>query len=118
MRAIIIVILPFLVIGAFVAFTLRDRPELKVCEDELLAELRSPATYERVKASTTRIDQSLLKETDSRLPHATVHITYDAANAYGTPIRGEHFCYFQMRGNSVDPSRRLTLEDIVGPISD
>lgn len=51
------------------------------CENVIKRDLRSPSTYERVSADHYRLQNSI-----------TVSIEYDAANAYGTPVRETTSC--------------------------
>ena len=52
------------------------------CDDAIKAKLRSPATYQRVSLEGGASDYA-------------ISIEYDAANAYGTPIRGKGTCYLE-----------------------
>lgn len=70
-------------------------PEIKDCEQQLLRELRAPATYNRIESDTTAMDH--LKP-----PEFWVSIKYDAANAFGTPIRGEKICRYALADNRAD----------------
>lgn len=56
------------------------------CEQLLLGRLASPATYDRKSISAVMSpDQGY------------VSIEYDAANAYGTPVRSEEICMFDTK---------------------
>lgn len=94
-----------------------------VCEDALKERLRSPSTYERVRL--TARDEQISAEayeigsghplTDTErtviqqgaVPHRhVVIIEYDAANAYGTPVRGAAECiHYSLTGDSRNASR-------------
>jgi len=51
------------------------------CEDAIKRELRSPATFEQVQATSYTLENSV-----------SVTIEYDASNAYGTPVRSTAHC--------------------------
>lgn len=59
------------------------------CEGYIKAGLRSPSTYKVVE--TTLNDP--IKADSGRFVR-TISISYDAANAFGTPIRGAEICSF------------------------
>lgn len=65
------------------------------CDDHIKSTLRSPSTYKRISVSTGLSPISSPKE-------AWVNTTYDAANAYGTPIRETASCYFKLKAGRVD----------------
>ena len=89
---------------------------LNRCEERMLAALRSPATYQRISvsdvqhryASPTEIATVTPLQRESFLDSSAtptdrtfrsadlgmlyIRVTYDAANAYGTPIRGAFTC--------------------------
>lgn len=67
-----------------------DGPGIKECEDYVIAKLRSPTTYKRIKASGIGIPYDAPK-------YYSVTVEYDAANAYGTPIRETQFCKFPVK---------------------
>lgn len=60
------------------------------CEKYLLEKLRSPSTYKRIEVSSTAVPYETPIE-------QMVFIEYDAANAYGTPIRGRQLCKFPIK---------------------
>ncbi|MBX9729692.1 MAG: hypothetical protein K2X59_00040 [Sphingomonas sp.] len=64
------------------------KPEVAACRSFVSGGLRSPSTYSEIEARSERG-----KDGDGN-PMATVTISYDAANAYGTPVRGAQICYF------------------------
>jgi hypothetical protein len=70
---------------------------INVCEGELMKTLRSPSTYQRVEAvaSAPWEDSKFWK----------VSISYDADNAFGTPVRGSYFCAFKAMPDGALPSR-------------
>jgi len=70
-----------------------ERPEILDCEQYLLGKLRFPSTYQRVSIQSVRIEKP---------NYQSVGIEYDAANAYGTPIRGEQICVYPVKnGNPI-----------------
>lgn len=69
--------------------------EIRDCEASLLRDLRSPSTYKRIKAETTRLTNKVGAE------YQMVEIEYDAANAYGTPIRDTALCAYPVTGTDV-----------------
>lgn len=91
--------------------------ELAACEDYAKASLRSPATYSRAKAriSDERMPRAywqarernlfgsdsafsgLYKKYSEEGGIRTVVLEYDAANAYGTPVRGIAACKFELQ---------------------
>lgn len=73
-----------------VAALFADKPEIEACEKYVLGNLRSPASYERVSARSTRVDGQ-----------QWVTIVYDAANAYGARIRETELCKFRITGGQV-----------------
>lgn len=75
------------------------RSEIKDCEAQLLGELRSPSTYKRIDASSIRANNE-----------QTVRIVYDAANAYGTPIRGTKLCAYPVKGGAVLVDQRIDYD--------
>ncbi|MFX4088057.1 hypothetical protein ACKU27_23480 [Sphingobium yanoikuyae] len=85
-----------------------DKPEIKQCEDHIIRKLRSPSTYKRINASGI--------ETPYQNPkNYTVKITYDAANAYGTPVREEQLCVFGLRDGKPDTTKYYEFdEDFTG----
>ena len=69
-------------------------PAIQACEKFIEGSLKSPSTYKRVSAN---VDQSAVmyagKSTKS------VSVSYDAANAFGTPIRAAEICRFEVDQN-------------------
>jgi hypothetical protein len=60
---------------------------ITVCEGEILKSLRSPSTYKQIQASVSP------PEFEPKV--WVVSISYDAANAFGTPVRGGYLCAFK-----------------------
>lgn len=92
------------------------------CEKFATNLLRSPSTYKRVKIETedkAKVNPAeffeLTKQRPSTVPPAQpgyrwVKITYDAANAYGTPVREKYECAFELNSGqlvNIDDIRRL-----------
>lgn len=69
--------------GLVNAIAPRDPDDVMICEEGVKALLRSPSTYKRI--DITRLNQP---------KYSLVMISYDAANAYGTPIRDTAHCEF------------------------
>src|SRR5688500_18848846 len=88
------------------------RPEFTVCEELIENGLRSPATYQLARLET--FDEPITKQQltsiggrsygDAALTLRKVFIEYDAANAYGTPIRGAEMCAFVLREGKLPSS--------------
>lgn len=62
-----------------------DAPEIEACEKYVLGGLRSPSTYERISAESTRVNDQ-----------QWVSLVFDAANAYGAPVRDTEICKFRL----------------------
>lgn len=74
-----------------------EEQAFRICETHIKEQLRSPATYVRVKAIA-----------DVGQPGKnirTVHIEYDASNAFGTPVRGVEGCAFEVDEDGEFPAR-------------
>lgn len=67
-----------------------DKPEIKQCEDYIKGKLRSPSTYKRIKAEGVAVPFE-------KPTKYTVSVEYDAANAYGTPVRDTQLCIYPIR---------------------
>lgn len=83
------------------ALTSNEEHAFRVCEGYVKEGLRSPSTYSRVKAI-------------SNIPRQgsgvrTVHLEYDADNAFGTPVRGYEMCAFKVNDDGDFPGKS-TLE--------
>lgn len=57
-----------------------ENSRLEPCEDAIMAELIAPTTYERIDVSSMG---------------DRYHITYDAQNAFGVPIRKSGYCVIE-----------------------
>lgn len=82
----------------FCLLTACDDLVVKQCEDHIFKKLRSPSTYKRIN----------IEGTDVPYPNPDRHhlrITYDAANAYGTPVREEQVCVFGLKDGKPDTSK-------------
>lgn len=85
-----------------------DQPEVKQCEDFILSKLRSPSTYKRIESSGIQVPYN-------NPDRYTVRVTYDAANAYGTPVREEQLCVFGLKDGKPDTSKHYDFdEDLEG----
>lgn len=95
-----IALLPIL--GSCDALTSNEEQAFRVCEAHIQKQLRSPSTYARVKAISDVANPGI--------GIRTVHIEYDASNAYGTPVRGTEGCAFEVGEDGEFPDRsRLEL---------
>lgn len=61
---------------------------IRVCEKIVTDQLRSPSTYGRISVMT----EDAVQGRGVR----SIFITYDAANAFGTPVRGAQQCAFEV----------------------
>ena len=64
-----------------------ENDAVSVCEGKILKSLRSPSTYNQIQTSVSP------PEFEPKV--WVVAISYDAANAYGTPVRGGYLCAFK-----------------------
>lgn len=78
-------------------WVIRDPPRLRFCQYAILETLKAPATYKRVQAITTDSEELLIQ--------------FDAANAYGTPIRGYASCRFGAEDSTGTPSLASLVVD-------
>lgn len=62
------------------------------CEDAIKNTLKSPSSYKRVEAKTVGSSSDAT---------SLIEIKYDAANTYGTLIRGSGTCFYDKASNSV-----------------
>ena len=81
-----------------------EPPEIAECEADAQRDLRSPSTYKRIEANrfvnppesgeinAARQRFGLDGIEDAAIGLINVYIEYDAANAYGTPIRSMEHC--------------------------
>lgn len=68
---------------------------LRRCDNAIMAQLKAPATYNRISSTGTMVDGRGLYE-----------ITYDAENSFGVPLRSHGWC-------SVDwPHDKVTWDEI------
>jgi hypothetical protein len=67
---------------------------VQACEVFIKERLRSPSTYKRISGDSL----GPAFESDGRRVKM-VTLEYDAANAYGTPIRGIQQCVFEVNAN-------------------
>jgi len=114
-RALLILVAPIVGLSLSGCEWLQDREEIRACESFTKASLRSPATYDRASVTVAPDEAISLAEyrrqyvgaaddQQARLAMAMVQrgplalrravVNYDAANAYGTPIRGLNICEF------------------------
>lgn len=71
------------------SFDYFDDPAVKACRVDLKSQLRSPSTYREIETNLVSVAGI-----------NSVSVSYDAANAYGTPVRGAHNCnYLLYDGN-------------------
>jgi len=81
-----------------------SQPEVQDCEASLLSGLKAPSTYKAIKKS------SVGKPVDKPTTFLA-SIEYDAANAYGTPIRSTYSCIYKANAGHADVSVRLYQGD-------
>lgn len=83
-----------------------DAPEIAACQDFLKGGLRSPSTYSEVSVRSEDLPmpaenlaryQLADRSSPEKAGVRTVSIVYDAANAYGTPVRGVQTCHFLLK---------------------
>jgi hypothetical protein len=109
---------------------------LTECEADFIGALRSPATYDRVDATdlryraATSAEQSSVRQVErdrflrangvdtsgdwtfeaGKLRVASLKVTYDAANAYGTPVRGTFACEQMIYDQQeIDPAQYIHI---------
>jgi hypothetical protein len=80
------------------------QPEVTACEEFIKSALRSPSTFKSVSS----------KSSDSKSGDGKgvreIFIEYDAANAFGTPIRGSQICTFDLvDGKVLNPDVAVTF---------
>jgi hypothetical protein len=83
-------------IAAAVAMTGCDQKPQAVqqCEALLLPTLKAPSTYKLV--------EHLVSLPNKKTGKQDVFLTYDAANTYNAPIRGQFWCVFNPRNSSIE----------------
>jgi hypothetical protein len=88
---------------------------VEACEIFIKERLRSPSTYQRI--TSDGLGPSF--ESDGRRVKM-ITIEYDAANAYGTPIRGSQQCTFKVdgKGNFVDDPKHAARMASIGADTD
>jgi hypothetical protein len=98
-KAAIIAVLAVSTTAALSGCDALEDKSIKACESFIKARLRSPSTYKRIDATAYGV---VIKSEGKNLK--TVTVDYDAANAYGTPIRGDQMCSFEVDkgGNYLD----------------
>lgn len=79
-------------------------PEVQDCEANLLGGLKAPSTYKAIKKTS---EGKPADKPDTVL----ASIEYDAANAYGTPIRSTYSCIYKAKAGRADISARLYQGD-------
>lgn len=79
------------------AITSNEEQAFRICEAYVKESLRSPSTYNRIKAISNIPSQG------SGI--RTVHLEYDADNAFGTPVRGYEMCAFKVDDDGDFPGR-------------
>ena len=80
---------------------------IQACEKYIQGQLRSPSTYKRVGG--IQIPPQIERYGDGI---RTVIVTYDASNAFGTPVRGSAECAFAVGQDGQFPSA-ISLESAV-----
>ncbi len=76
------------------ALTFIHREPVAACEELIKATLLSPGSYERVSVERPYAAPGMVE----------IEITYDAKNAFGTPLRQEWRCTYQRAGARADTS--------------
>ncbi|MDB5681676.1 MAG: hypothetical protein JWO16_1481 [Sphingomonas bacterium] len=120
-----------LILVSAIALSGCGKPDVAACESYLKKKLKSPATYQRVDVKSYdegpmtldafrtsmgllptaqadelgKLDSQLLK--GRKISKRQVFVTYDAANAFGTPIRGIEVCTFRLADGELEPADRL-----------
>lgn len=91
-----LLILPLIVLGGC-------ERQAQGCEDAIKRELRSPSTFEVINTYWT-------SPIGPDKTHISVMVEYDAANAYGTPIRSKVWCDVPVHNGEVQHSEaRIVL---------
>lgn len=76
-------LIAFALLGGFLLSTrYSDLLKLRACDSAIKAELKAPATYNRVSPLFLEVLSG----------QSVDMIEYDAANSFGTPIRGKGYC--------------------------
>lgn len=82
-----------------------ESQQLIDCEQSLLSELKAPSTYKRIEANQVTIR-------NHEPPYHSVRISYDAANAYGTPIRDDRICAYKLGTTGQPTLERIDLSEL------
>ena len=96
-------------------------PGIEQCESELLAKLKAPSTYKRIKASTIIVTADVIRQSNRELKkigieggtdenpadYLSVSIEYDASNSYGVPLRDTQTCRYAVSNGIPDYKKRL-----------
>lgn len=91
-----LVLVPFLLTsGCGAAF--ENEKAVEACEQFIKAKLLSPSTYKRID-----VVEGALPVAGGEGPNAMISIEYDAANAFGTPLRDRENCLFSETENGPD----------------
>lgn len=104
MRYVSIVAVAFALAGCD-AVTSGEEIAAQACEGFIAGNLRSPSTYKRIEAVGGPHDPGEA--------FRFVSITYDADNAFGTPIRGAQVCAFKVDPKTGKFPSRVMLESSV-----
>jgi hypothetical protein len=102
-----------LLASAFALCGCSQNAAIDACESFIKERLRSPSTYRQVAAEYSGVT---FRNEGRNVLMATVE--YDAANAFGTPIRGSQQCVFEVdrRGNFLDnPEHAAQMAAIGAP---
>lgn len=86
-----------------------ESAEVQQCERFITAKLRSPSTYKRIDKQVTHINPNNPSDLNN-LTEVWVSIEYDAANAYGTPIRDRYTCKFPRKDGKADTSNYIDFD--------
>lgn len=79
-----------------------EDPAIRQCEDYAVAKLRSPSTYKRAEAYGF--------VTDDHVPKYLVFLSFDAANAFGTPVRETQYCTYPLRNGAPDTTGYIDFD--------
>ncbi|KQM37935.1 hypothetical protein ASE59_11585 [Sphingomonas sp. Leaf10] len=81
-----------------------EPPAIAQCREYLLKKLKAPSTYKQIQADQVKMDDGKW----------SVVIQYDAANAYGTPIRDNQVCRYPDLNDQPDTRKYIDFdEDLV-----
>jgi hypothetical protein len=86
----------------------REREMVAQCEAWLQAKLVAPSTYKQIRVTVGIPDEKTQRQ--------DVFVTYDAANSFGTPIRGLEHCQFpygaeEAKVRPLTPSERNVMAE-------